>query len=94
MPPLAVILVEKLAFGTGYFALLLRDRLAGGFAQALAIDPNPAVDYAMSSHFPRQFTRVMDPGNFLASPALWIGLAVAAAFIAAAVWMRRYREPL
>jgi hypothetical protein len=63
-------------------------------AQALAIDPHPVVDYAMSDHLPRQFTRVMDPANFLASPALWIGLVVAAAFIAAAVWMRRYREPL
>ena len=35
-----------------------------------------------------------DPGNFFSNPGLWIGLAVAAGFVAATVWMRRYREPL
>jgi len=36
----------------------------------------------------------IDPGKFLSSPALWIGLVFAAAFVAAAVWLRRYREPI
>jgi hypothetical protein len=35
----------------------------------------------------------LDPGGFLARPGLWIGLAVAAAFLALAVRLRRYREP-
>jgi len=34
------------------------------------------------------------PGQFLISPGLWIGLAVAAAFIAAAVLLRRYLGPI
>jgi hypothetical protein len=34
------------------------------------------------------------PGRFLASPGLWIGLALAVAFLAAAVRLRRYREPI
>jgi hypothetical protein len=34
------------------------------------------------------------PGAFLMSPGLWIGLAVAAAFLAAAVRLRRYRDPI
>jgi len=71
MPPLAVCLVERLAFASNHFWLMLRDRLVG---------------VALRSHF--------DLATFLATPALWIGLVVAAAFIAAAVWMRRYREPL
>jgi hypothetical protein len=33
-------------------------------------------------------------GEFLAYPGLWIGLAIAAAFLAAAVRLRRYREPI
>ena len=33
-------------------------------------------------------------GQFLISPGLWIGLAIAAAFLAAAVRLRRYREPI
>jgi ABC-2 type transport system permease protein len=33
-------------------------------------------------------------GKFVTSPGLWIGLAVAAAFLAAAVQLRRYRQPI
>jgi hypothetical protein len=32
--------------------------------------------------------------QFFSNPWLWVGLAVAAALIAATVWMRRYREPI
>jgi hypothetical protein len=31
---------------------------------------------------------------FLSSPGLWIGLVVAAAFLAAAVRLRRYQAPI
>jgi ABC-2 type transport system permease protein len=34
------------------------------------------------------------PAHFLSSPGLWIGLGVAAAFLAAAVRLRRYQEPI
>jgi hypothetical protein len=33
-------------------------------------------------------------GAFLASPGLWIGLALFAAFIAGAVWLRRRQGPI
>jgi ABC-2 type transport system permease protein len=36
----------------------------------------------------------LTPAKYLASPGLWIGLAVAAAFLAAAVQLRRYRQPI
>jgi ABC-2 type transport system permease protein len=36
----------------------------------------------------------LNPGGFLVSPGLWIGLAVAAAFLAAAVRLRRYQGPI
>jgi hypothetical protein len=36
----------------------------------------------------------LTPGTFLSSPGLWIGLAIAAAFLAVAVRMRRYRDPI
>ena len=35
----------------------------------------------------------LEPARFLSAPGLWIGLALAAAFLAAAVRMRRDREP-
>jgi hypothetical protein len=45
-------------------------------------------DFAANPHAP------MTPGAFLGEPGLWIGLLVAAALIAAAVRMRRYRDPV
>ena len=36
----------------------------------------------------------LDPVKFLGTPGLWIGLGLAAVFLAAAVWLRRNREPL
>jgi hypothetical protein len=34
------------------------------------------------------------PVNFLSSPELWLGLALSAAFLAAAVRLRRYQGPV
>jgi hypothetical protein len=36
----------------------------------------------------------LTPGKFLSSPGLWIGLVFALALLAAAVRLRRYREPI
>ena len=36
----------------------------------------------------------LTPVKFLSSPGLWIGLAIAAAFLAAAVRLRRYQGPI
>jgi hypothetical protein len=36
----------------------------------------------------------LSPGRLLVSPGLWIGLFIAAAFLAAAVRLRRYRGPI
>jgi hypothetical protein len=36
----------------------------------------------------------LTPIQFLSEPGLWVGLAIAALFIAAAVQLRRYRGPI
>jgi hypothetical protein len=36
----------------------------------------------------------LTPGRFLGTPGLWVGLVFAAIFLAAAVRLRRYREPI
>jgi len=88
LPPMAVGLVEKIAFGTGYVGQMIQYRLSGGLAEAFTI---PA-----TAHFDPYAVHLggIDPLKFAACPGLWIGLVFAAAFIAAAVWMRRYREPI
>jgi ABC-2 type transport system permease protein len=90
LPPLAICAVEKFAFNTKHFASLLGYLITGGSANAFNFrTPNgPPVD----AHFIplAQIT----PGRFLSSPGLWIGLVFAAVFLAAAVRLRRYREPI
>ncbi len=85
LPLLAIAGVEEIVFHTSHFAAMLGSRIIGGA---------PAIDYTMPDVFPTDPMTHLTPGNFLISPGLWIGLIVAAAFLAAAVRLRRYREPI
>jgi ABC-2 type transport system permease protein len=90
LPPLAICFVEKLVFHTMHFAHLLGYLVTGGATNAFSFrTPSGA---PVDAHFIplAQIT----PGRFLSSPGLWIGLAFAAVFLAAAVRLRRYREPI
>jgi ABC-2 type transport system permease protein len=90
LPPAAICVVEAIAFHTSYGPALLRDRFIGFVADAFTFrtPDNAPVDphYILLAQ--------LTPGKFLSSPGLWSGLAVAAAFIAIAVRLRRYREPI
>jgi hypothetical protein len=44
--------------------------------------------------FPTDPMTHLSMGSFLSSPGLWMGLAVAALFLAAAVRLRRYQGPI
>ena len=84
LPPLAIGIFEKVAFHSANFFTLLNDRFSGG---------SDAVS-SMMGDLPFHPGMHLAPGAFLASPGLWIGLAFAALFLAAAARLRRYREPL
>jgi ABC-2 type transport system permease protein len=84
LPPFALCVVEKIAFNTSHLASLLKYRLMGFAANAFAFNAHGRIDSLTQ----------LTPGNFLSTPGLWIGLAFAAAFLAAAVRLRRYREPI
>jgi ABC-2 type transport system permease protein len=91
LPLLAICVVEKIAFNTSYFvSLLLKDRLFG-FAAA-AFDLTAQGGAPVDAHF-IPLTQLA-PGRFLSSPGLWLGLAAAAALLAAAVRLRRYQGPI
>jgi ABC-2 type transport system permease protein len=49
---------------------------------------------AMASDNIMDAVSALTPLQFLSQPGLWIGLAIAAAFLAAAVQLRRYRGPI
>ena len=81
LPPLAIGVFEKIAFNTSHFAAWLGYRLAG-----------PEDFRHAGEHMSHPMAH--DLGAFLTTPGLWMGLIVAALFFAAAVRLRRYREPI
>lgn len=85
LPVAAVIILEKLIFDSSVFGHMLLSRLAGGPA---------AVAFPAHGDMPMQAPTIANFGAFLASPGLWIGLAVFALFLAGAVWLRRRQGPI
>jgi ABC-2 type transport system permease protein len=83
LPPLVICALEKLLFNTAHFASFLGHFFMGGTEALTAPGTMPM---SPMTH--------VTPGRFLSTPGLWIGLAVTAAFLAAAVRLRRYREPI
>jgi ABC-2 type transport system permease protein len=80
LPPFVVCGVEKIAFNTSYFLGLLEGRLMG--PGGTMSDNDHAKDFS-----------ALIPHHFFGTPGLWIGLAIAAVFLAIAVRLRRYRGP-
>jgi ABC-2 type transport system permease protein len=85
LPIVAIGGLEKLAFNTWHFAAMVGARFIGATASMASTSPDV---------FPSNPATHITPTAFLAAPGLWIGLAVAAAFLAAAVWLRRYQGPI
>src|SRR6184192_4138362 len=86
IPLLAITIFETITFNTTHFIRMLGHRLTGFAAEAFDIQGQHNPDI----HSLAQLT----PGRYLSTPDLWIGLAFAAAFILAAVRLRRYRGPI
>ncbi len=84
LPPLAVVILERIVFNSSHFAELLHRRLSGGMETGPGIPGSMPIDPGM------QITL----GRYLATPGLWLGLLLFAAFLAGAVQLRRYREAL
>jgi ABC-2 type transport system permease protein len=84
LPLVAIQVLEKVAFNTSYFGSMLLYRLTGP----------EAFHFTAPGSVPIHPLMTFDPGKFLSTPGLWIGLAFAAVFLAATVRLRRYREPI
>lgn len=83
LPPLAICILEKLAFDTTHFAALLGQRISGGGEAVLSSARGMAMGPMTED----------PPGTFLLSPGLWIGLAFAGVCLAGAARLRHRREP-
>jgi len=82
LPLLAIGFFEKITFNSSHFASMMKDRFTGFAPEA----------FAFHAHSLGSVT--LTPEQYLASPGLWIGLACAVGFVAAAIRMRRYSGPL
>ena len=88
LPLLAVSAVERIAFNTWLFMSMLQYRVTGAMAEAFAFKGKGGGDGNIDR------LSQLDPAKFLSAPGLWVGLAFAVAFLAAAVRLRRNREPI
>jgi ABC-2 type transport system permease protein len=90
LPWLAIAAIERIAFNTTFFTRMLVNRLTGGFQEGFVV-----VTFPKDAHVPvvDRLTQ-FDPLKFLGSAGLWIGLALAVAFLIAAIRLRRSRGPL
>jgi ABC-2 type transport system permease protein len=84
LPPIVVMVIEKIAFDTSHFAALLGFRFGGG-SDGVPFTVGPMSMGVLTAS---------DLVRFFADPSLWTGLLLAAVFLAAAVRLRRYREPM
>lgn len=88
LPPAAIGIIERLAFGTtGFVHLLISPLSGGGNASQGATSPMAGRGGLMDE--------LMQPSiaQFLAAPALWIGLVIATLFVLGATRVRRAAQP-
>jgi ABC-2 type transport system permease protein len=85
LPPLVVMMLERMAFGTSHFASMLGYRVTGAMKEAFSPSGQRGDVHRLAQ---------LDPAGYLSAPGLWVGLIAAAAFLAAAVRLRKNREPI
>jgi len=84
--PIGLSVVEKIALDTSYVGSLVQYRLKGFLSEAFASPRHSVHTFDPAA--------LLTPAKFFSSPGLWLGMVVAAAFLVAAVWLRRDREPI
>jgi ABC-2 type transport system permease protein len=99
LTPLAVVVFERVAIRTHYVQDMIASRLGDPVLQRFQTYARGAEltirSEGVNAHgFPDRVFDGLDPVGFFSNPWLWVGLVVAAGLVAAAIWMRRYREPL
>lgn len=83
LPPIAIGFVERIAFNSSHFATLVRYRFGGGPASMPS-----------GSRMTMDMLGTHSPVEYLTRPGLWLGLAITAVFLFAAVRLRRSRGPI
>jgi ABC-2 type transport system permease protein len=99
LPPLALVIAERVFLGTHVIARQLGARLGGYFEHALQYDPR-AVNFVTTQigndtiNTPVSVYRFVNADGFFSSPATWIGAAAGAALIVCAIQLRTRRTEI
>lgn len=92
LPPVIAIFIERAAFGTHYTQRLLEYRSWSGIWNALLTEPiTPESGHGRVYSLTDLFDNISMSRAFL-NIDVWLGLAVAAVFVLAAIRLRRYRD--
>lgn len=83
MPPVAIGVLERIAFNTSHFAGMVQYRFMGSMESGA-----PADRMSMDMLAPRPL------GQFLIGPGMWVGLAITAGFLFVAARLHRSRGPV
>jgi ABC-2 type transport system permease protein len=84
LPPLALAVAEKIAFGTWYIGEMLHYFFSAEYRQAFSVEGGLPIDQLSN----------LDPVKFFSTPSVWVGLMVAAILLVLASLLRRYRGPI
>lgn len=94
LPPVALVMLEKITFGTRYVQEFLSHRFFAPM-KAMVNDTSGAPGVVVSESHGTAASATDLAGrllDFAASPPMFIGLVGAALLLAAAIWGRRYRD--
>ena len=91
LPPVVLIMMERIALGSNHVMTVLLYRLGGVFANAGPQFPGTAAAAGPRSTLNLLFANV-DPLPVFANADLWLGLGVAALLIVATIRIRQYRD--
>lgn len=97
LPPVALVLLEQMILRSENLATLIGERIVGVFPLAFKVEAeqwdafHENLEHTKLESIP-QITDLIDPTPLLTSPDLWLGFVVGGLFIAAAIWLRRYRD--
>jgi ABC-2 type transport system permease protein len=85
LPPIALSMLEKIAFGSNHVSEFLKERM---FAPITTLFD----DGHIGDNPPQAFDIAGNISGLLTSPGMLLGLVAAAALLAGVVWFRRYRD--
>ena len=89
LPFVVLSVAERAVLGTSHVGAFIRWRWMGPLMTAFSVPLTPKDHATVIDRFDQ-----LDPFQFVRTPGLWIGLLLTAAFLAAAVRLRRSRTPM